>query len=293
MSRSARAKRVWIAITGLGAAGILIGAFVVSGWVIDETHFDRPDGGFDRLAAQIDDLPGVSVDATERWVEAPVFLSPTSRMEVSVDQQGLPGLLDAACAAEYPDAVTWSVRVRTGAGDVVALQDPAVAATTTDRTDRSGCIDVGFDAVALVGEVDRVRLGVDVQVSIWEGGRFALVALEEGPGSIRAVLPLVAHGDELRVAAGLDPSLPVEVNAQSLGLIVQPDEFDGYSVVLSDLVEEHGVTSFWAEGGSTSTDGVDRVQIVAPDEEHAAIEAAVRTSGLRVAGLPVHFIPQS
>ncbi|ROP56654.1 MULTISPECIES: hypothetical protein [unclassified Rathayibacter] len=43
----------------------------------------------------------------------------------------------------------------------------------------------------------------------------------------------------------------------------------------------------------TQSDGVDMVQVTAPESEQAAIEAALRESGLSIADLPVRFLPES
>ena len=40
-------------------------------------------------------------------------------------------------------------------------------------------------------------------------------------------------------------------------------------------------------------DGVDKVQVTAPESEHAAVEEALRESGLSIADLPVRFLPES
>lgn len=282
-------NRVWLAITALVVAGLALGTIAVFSWTIDETRFDRPDAGFDRFTAEIESLPGVSVDTKERWVEAPTFVNPTSWITLTVDQANLPGLLDTACASEYTDPVTWSLRVQTNAGDVVSLHTDSA---TMGRAGESRCLDVGFDALALVDAVDRVEPGVDLQAAIWDDGRFALVALEEDARGLPAQLPLVAHADELQSAAGIDPNRPVEINSASLILIVEQGEHARYLTLLSDLAEEHGVTSFWADGGGTPIDGIEKVQIVAPDANHAAIEDAIRASGLHIADLPVRFIPQ-
>jgi hypothetical protein len=115
--------------------------------------------------------------------------------------------------------------------------------------------------------------------------------LEPGGRNLRELLPLVAHGDDLRDAAGLDSNRSVEINAGDLGLIIEPDEHDRYLALLTALAEKHGVTSYWADGGGTPTDGVLKVQIVAPERAHAAITADLRASGLHVADFPVRFIP--
>jgi hypothetical protein len=276
-------------LTVVAILGFVVGAVVIFIWMVDETHFDRPDARFDQLESQLDGLPGVSVDASERWVEAPTFSGATSWISLSVDQANLPVLLDAACGTEYPDPVTWSVRVRTEAGDVVSVH---TAATTPDRAgDDSRCIDAGFDLAGVVGRVDRLRLGIDLQPSIWEDGQFALVALDADSDDLLTMLPLVAHADELRDSAGLDPGSPVEINAPSLGVVIEPDEQDLHLALLSELAGEHGATSFWADDGTAQIDGKATVQVVAPQKDHPAIEEAVRASGLRIADYPVRFLP--
>jgi hypothetical protein len=71
-------KRVGLWVAALAAVGVVVGTVAMFGWMIDETHFDRPHEGFDRLTAQIESLPGVSIDEKERWVEAPTFSDPPS-----------------------------------------------------------------------------------------------------------------------------------------------------------------------------------------------------------------------
>lgn len=283
----------------VAAVGLVAGALVVFTWMIDETHFDRPDAGFDRLESQLDGLPGVSVDGSERWVEAPTFSGPTSWISLAVDQTNLPRLLETACGMEYRDPVTWSLRVSTDAGDVVSVHtDPAhtdAAHTDAVAPERTGddprCIDAGFDIVAVVGQVDRLRLGVDLQPTIWENGRFALVAIDAASDDLLTVLPLVAHADELRDSAGLEPDRLVEINAPSLGIVIEPGEQDRHLALLSELAGEHGVRSVWADDGTTQIDGLAKVQVVAPPGEHSAIEEAIRASGLPFAGYPVRFLP--
>jgi hypothetical protein len=277
-------RRLWLSAAAIGFVGVGIGALMVFGWTIDETHFDRPDEQFDRLTAESEATPGVSVDAKERWVEAPDFSDPSSWIRLTVEEAHLPGLLSAACASGYPDPVDWSLRVPTGAGTVVSIH-------TEPAGDPDGhCLDFGFDAVGLVDEIAILDPGVDLQPTIWDDGGFALVVPDEETG-IPDLLPLVDHAEDLRDAAGLDPRRPVEINAASLGLVILPGEHDLYLALLTDLAETHGVTRYWADGDGTPVDGVERVQIVAPDREHAAIEDAIRDSGLHVADLPVRFIP--
>ena len=133
--------------------------------------------------------------------------------------------------------------------------------------------------------------GVDLQVAIGDGGGLALVVLGDEPESMSGLLTLVDRVGALRDAAGLDSSRSVEINAATLTLVMQPAENEKYLALLSDLTQNHGVTSYWADGGGTPIDGVDKVQIVAPDREHDGIEDAIRASGLHVADLPVNFIP--
>src|SRR4051794_30687428 len=86
-------KRGWLSILVLGIAGLLIGAFVIFAWMVNEEHFDRPSQEFDELRAEIENLPGVEGVENERWVEAPTFADPTSWMSVTVDKAGFRGLL--------------------------------------------------------------------------------------------------------------------------------------------------------------------------------------------------------
>lgn len=283
------AKRVWFSLAGLLMLGIVIGVLVLFGLMINETRFDRPDEGFDRLTDQVESLPGVSIESRARWVEAPTFSGPSSYVGLTVDEANLPTLLDTACTTEYPDVVTWSLRILTGGGNAVSVHGDTPS--TTGEPGGSRCPDFGFDVVGLTGEVDGMVPGVDLQPSIWENGRFALVALEDEPAE--ALLPLVARADDLRDAAGLDPHRSVEINSPTLGLVIESDEHDRYLALLSDLIEEHGVTSYWAGTGGSAADGVEAIQITAPDREHVAIESRIRVSDLRVAELPVRFTAPS
>ena len=283
-------KRVWLTSIGLVGAVLLVGAVTVLGWTINETHFDRPDEGFDRMATELESLPGVTVDGKERWVEAPTFVDPTSWIGITVDEAGLPGLLDAACDRTYPDAVTWSLSVETDRENVVTFHNDS---TSGEFANNERCTDFGFDAVGFVGGVDSATAGLAVQGTIWDDDQFVLVAPEDRINNLAALLPLVASSNDLRDAAGLAPDRSVEINGASLSLIVEPTEHDRYFAMLSTLVNEHGVTSFWADGGGTPTDGVEKVQIVAPEGEHTAIEDAIRASDLHIADFPVRFIPQT
>jgi hypothetical protein len=283
-------RRSWVLVAGLAVAGLAaLGAITLVAWTLDETHFDRPDAGFDRYTTQLEELPGVTVDAKERWVEAPLFLPATSRVSLTVDQANLPALLDATCTAEYADPVTWSLRVQTDAGDTVSLHDQPAAPGPPSG---SPCFDAGLDAVALVDEVDRLHPGVDLQATLREDGSFALLDLDFDGSRLSSLLPLVAHADELRAAAGLDSGLTLEIGSTSLIALIEAGEHDRYLALLTTLAEEHGVTSFSADGGGTPMDGIEKVQLTAPAEEHAAAEAAIRSSGLHIAAFPVRFLPE-
>jgi len=289
--RGSTATRVWWSVLVLSILGFGIGLLVILGWMVDETRFDRSSAEFDEIERHIEALPGVhSVDA-ERWVEAPTFWTPTSWMSVTVDQAGLPGLLEAACGTDYRDAVTWSIHVRTPSASEVSLH---AAPTTPNAADRDArCPDFGVDAVGIVDELDRVAPGVAIQPSIWEDGRFALVALEERiPSGFTHLLPLIEHADDLLAAAGVPGNEAVEINGMNLGLILEPSESADYFEMLTELTEVHAVSSYWADGGGAPTDGVEKVQIVAPDRQHRAIEDVIRSSGLHIAELPVRFLEQ-
>ncbi|MBB5843992.1 hypothetical protein HD599_002315 [Conyzicola lurida] len=277
-------KRVWLGVAVAAAVGAVFASLVVFVWTIDETHFDRPDESFDRLAARIEKTHGVTVDDSQRWVEAPTFSDPRSWIQLTVDEPDLPELLSTACAADYPDPVDWSLRVATDNGSVVSL----AAAPAGDVP----CLDFGFDAPGLVAEIGRSVPNVELQASIWDNGRFALVVVDDDAGALPALLPLVDHAEDVRDAAGLDTSEPVEINAAALSVVIAADEHDRYLALLTDLAENHGVTSFSADVG-TQTDGIGKVQIRASSRERDGIENAIRTSGLPIADLPVRFLPQT
>jgi hypothetical protein len=259
--------------------------------MVNETHFERPSPEFDEFETRLENLPYVDNIEKERWVEAPTFSDPTSWVSVTVDTAGLAGLLEAACSSAYPDAVMWSIRVRTPAEGEVSLYAATPAPISAGGDAR--CPDFGFDAVRLVEELDRVAPGLALQPSIWEKGRFALVALEEEiPAGFTHLLPLIEHADDLLDAAGLEANEIVEINAANLGMVLEPGESDGYLAMLTELAEGHAVSSYWADGGGTPTDGIDKVQVVAPDEQHTAIEKVIRSSGLHIAELPLRFLEQ-
>lgn len=281
-------KRVWLGISALAVAGVGFAALTMFAWMVGETHFDRPDGSFDRLAARLEAMPGVRVDAKERWVEAPTFSDPSSWIQLTVDEAHLAGTLGAACADDYPDPVTWSLRVPTENGSVVSLfSGPPL----DGREDAAGCPDFGFDAAGVVDEVRESLPGVELQPVLWQNGHLVLVVLGGDRGTLSQLLPLVDRSDEVRRAAGLSPAQPVEINSSGLSMSIAPGEKDRYLALLSDLAGKHGVSSFWADDGGTPTDGVEKVQIAAPLNEHAAIEDAIRASGLHIADLPVRFLP--
>ncbi|MFG6502208.1 hypothetical protein [Microbacterium sp. P05] len=271
--------------------GGVSGALLVFGWMIDETHFDRPSAEFDILETEIKSLTGVGNVDKERWVEAPAFSRPTSWMSVTVTEAGAPALLEAACSTAYRDPVSWSVHIETSMGAEVSVHaDP----TDPNASEREGrCPDFGFDAVRLAAALDRVAPGLSVQPAKWENDRFALVVLDEVmPAGFTEVLPLVEHAGDLIVAAGLPSDTDVEINTMNLGFVLQSDESDRYVALLTELAERHEVSSYWADSGGTPIDGIEKVQVVAPPGHEEAIEDLIRSSRLHIADLPVRFIEQ-
>ncbi len=279
-------RTAWSVVVLVGIALVFGGALLFS-WMIDETHFDRPSDGFDALETQIASLPLVASVEKERWVEAPTFSDPTSWMSVTVASAGLPDVLEVACDNEYPDPVTWSFRVLTPASSEVTLN------STSFPAEAVGCPDFGFDAMRLVDQIDRVAPGIPVQPSIWQDGLLSLVMLEDQTATgYTDVLPLVEHADALVASAGLDAGSQVEINSMNLGLILEPGESGDYLALLTALAADHAVTSFWADGAGTPTDGIEKVQIIGPESEHRAIEELIRSSSLHIADLPVRFLEQ-
>ncbi|MCT9821433.1 hypothetical protein N3K63_14200 [Microbacterium sp. W1N] len=265
---------------GLVGGAVLVGGVVIYGWMIDETHFDRPSARFDELAARVEAAPGVSEVSTERWVEAPTFAQPTSWLSATVDAAALPAVLDEVCAGDHPDPVTMSLRVRTAAGTTVSLHGEAAAAP---RAADAVCPAFGFDAAPLVSALDEVVPGLEVQPAVWDAGRFAIVATADPAAPLSALLPLVAHADDLARAAGRDPGEPIEINAATLGLTVAAGERGRTQALLRELADERGVVAFWADDGSGRSDGAPQVQVTAPAAQHAAITRAIRASGLAFA----------
>jgi hypothetical protein len=285
-ARPKRVTRVLIGVSVLVITGFAFIALTLLAWSVNETHFDRPSAEFGELETQIASLPHVKSVEKERWVESPEFWTPASWMSVTVDATGLPELLDAACSSDYAEPVTWSIRVLTPSAAEVSLHSASFPAET------GGCPAFGFDAVSLVHELDRVAPGIHVQPSVWDDGRFALVALEDRPqAGYTHLLPLVEHADDLMAAAGLDVDDRVEINAMNLGLVLDQSESAEYVNLLAQLAADHGVSNLWADGG-TPTDGIEKVQIVAPASEYAAIERLIHSSRVHIADLPVRFVEQ-
>ncbi|NQX17510.1 hypothetical protein [Rathayibacter sp. VKM Ac-2857] len=280
------------ALAALGSVAVVVGGVTLFSWTVSETQFPRADPGFDRLTAEVASVPGVGVQESARWVEAPVFLDPTSLIALDVDEASLPAVLDTACSTEYADHVAWSFRVRTDGGNAVSVhgswEDPGGAGS---------CPEFGFDPAGLLGPLDDVVAGLDLQAAVWDGadgeaGRFSLLAIEE-PAEVDALLPLVAHAEDLRAAAGVAADRPVEISGSRLSAMVGPGEQERYAAVLAELLERHGVTAYYDSSDGTQSDGVDKVQVTAPASEHAAIERVLSESGLSVAELPVRFLPES
>ncbi len=279
--------RVWPWALATGAVVAVLAAGVLFAWTVNETHFDRPSEQFDQFGAEIAGIPGVESVDNERWVEAPTFSHPTSWMSVSVSADGLSGVIEAACASDYADPVTWTIRVGGAAEVTLNAGPPAPAQSDGARA----CPDFGFDAVSLVDELGRVAPGLAVQPAVWDDGRFALVALEV-PSGFTSVLPLVSNAGRLLEAAGLPATGIVEINSQNLGFTFEPGERDRCVALLTELAEEYGASSFWVTSADASADGTGNVQVVAPAAQHDAIEEAIRSSGLSFARDPVSFLEQ-
>ncbi|WP_146080606.1 MULTISPECIES: hypothetical protein [unclassified Pseudoclavibacter] len=279
--------RVSLAAVVLVLIGIALGVATLFSWMVNETHFDRPTAQFDEFADRVEALPGVSDVQHERWVEAPLFVDPISWVGVDVEQEHLPGLLAELCASAHPEAISWSIDVAAAAGGETSLHSQ----TDSSRRSLSGgvCPSFGFDAVPLVDALDAVVPGLAVQPSIWENGRFALVSIAEAPNGYLHLLPLVENTEALLAAAGLEQDQELEINSTTLGASILPGQQEPYLALLTELAERHEVSFFWADGGGTPIDGVERVNITAPASQHSAIESAIGASGLHIADFPVEF----
>ncbi|MCI9858713.1 hypothetical protein [Microbacterium proteolyticum] len=258
----------------LGGAGV-----VLFGWAVDETHFDRPSAEFDALRTEIAAVEGVDVAHSERWVEAPTFSDPSSAVLLKVRADALPDLLALACASTYPDPVSWAVEVDTVARTRISLFSDA----------GRGCLDVGFDPLSAVAEIDRSAPGAQVQAAVMENGMFTLYSLDD---AFEDLIPLVSRAETVRDAAGLPPAGAIEVAGSRLSVAVGPGEGPAFEQLLTRLIDDHDVTSFFSPAGGTPIDGVEKVQVTAPERHHAAVEAAIARSTLPIAGLPVTFLPQ-
>ena len=269
-----------VVIIVLGAGGVLL-----FGWMADETHFDRPSAEFDALDTRIAAVPGVVAVEKERWVEAPTFADPSSSIRVTLDRSALPMVLDIACEPDYPDPVDWGLVVRTPARAEVSIFAAPVASVSAP-----GCPDFGLDATATIDALDDVAPGRSVQATVWENGRLSFSDVLDGRVDIAAMLPLVAAADELRRAAGAPAETEVAIDGPTLGAVVAPGEAVDYAALLRTLVEDHGVTNFWdGIGGGVSPDEAVTIRVTVDPSHADAVEAAIRSSGLRLADAPVVF----
>ncbi|MDQ1084731.1 MULTISPECIES: hypothetical protein [Microbacterium] len=276
-----QSNRTRIGIAAVIGAAILAcgGGLVLLGWMIDETHFDRPTAAFDALGADIAAVAGVEALEKERWVEAPTFSDPSSWISVTADAAALPAVVEVACTSGHPEAVQWEFQLETASDGLVSLfSDPVDV-----------CPTFGFEAPSLVGALDRVVPGATVQAVTGDDGRFALSSID---AQLDELIPLVAQVDAVREAAGLASGVLTDVGGATLGVEVRADEGAAYGTLLRRLSSEHGVTGFFVGGSGTPIDGVDKVQVVAPADEHRAIVTAIEASGLPIAGLPVTFLPE-
>lgn len=279
--RVSRVKIFGISVLVIAAVGLSTGFLLIFSWMADETRFDRPSAEFDRLEAEIMALPGVVAVDKERWVEAPVFSSPSSALRVTLDRAALPSLLDLACSSDYPDPVDWGLTVRTPArGDVSVFAEPAA----------SGCPDFRLDVLSTVDTVNRLAPGLSIQAAVWENGRLSISNLLDGRDDISTMIPLVAAADELRRAAGVDADSEIEISGPRLTAAPAPGESAAYAALLRTLVDAYGVTDFWdGAGGGTPTDGVAQTQILGDPASAGTVEAAIRSSDLRLADAPLVF----
>ena len=218
-------------------------------------------------------------------MEAPTFANPTSWMRVTLDRAALPSLLDTACSSGYPDPVMWGLAVRTPSDAEVSVFADPVASTPSP-----GCPDFGLDLVATVDALDALVPGRSIQAAIWENGRLSFSDLLDVRSDVAGMVPLVEAADELRRTAGVDPDAEVEISGPMLSAVVAPGDAPAYAVLLRTLVDDYGVTTFWdGAGGGTPIDGVEKTQIRCDPEDAAAVETAIRTSGLPLAETPILF----
>lgn len=250
------------------------------GFLADETRFDRPSAELDALRSDVAAVPGVRAVDAQRWVEAPTFSVPSSSVRVSAEAEALPAVLKTACSTAYPEAVSWNLDVDTAAGTGVWLHADATR----------GCPDFGLDPGAVVQGLDRLVPGIRISASIGEGGRLVLSSMEEPSPDFADVLPLVDRADDLRSAAGIDPDAVVEVGSSLLIVDVEAGAGAATRTLLTTLTDRYQVTGFFAGGSGTPVDGVDKVQVTAPAQHHAAITGAIAGSGLPFAALPVSFL---
>lgn len=269
--------------TVLGVLAVIVvggGTVMMYGFLVDETRFDRPSAEFDVLRSDVAAVPGVrSVDA-QRWVEAPTFSVPSSWVRITADAEAIPAVLDTACSTTYPEAVSWNLDVDTAAGTGVSLHADAT----------HGCPDFGVDPGAVVAELDRLVPGIRIYASVGQGRRLVLSSVEEPASGFADVLPLVENADDLRRAAGIGPDAVVEVGASLLIVDVEAGRGSATHSLLTTLADRYDVTGFFAGGSGTPVDGVDKVQVTAPAQHHAAITETIAGSGLPFATLPVAFL---
>lgn len=278
-----RATVIWATVLGaIGFAG-LVGAVVVVGWMVDETHFERPSPEFDALVADVEALPGVSVEYSERWVEAPSFVSPYAALALAVDDEALPAVIDVLCASGYPERLSTSVRATTGSGTVVSLHDERGG-------DASACPRFGFDAATVVAALDRAAPGLEVQPAMWSR-TFGFSSFEDAAPGFAHLVPLIEHSERLRGAVGLAPETPVAVESMNLSVRFLPEERAGYAALLTELADR-GVAVFASSAADEQADGIARIHITAPLAEHAAIERIVRAAGLDISDDELLFTPE-
>lgn len=262
-----------VAVVAVGGAGAAL-----FGAMVDETHFPRPTAEFDALRGEMDAVHGVRVLQSERWVEAPTFSHPSSWMSVETTAAALPTMLDALCESTYAEPVSWAIEVETSSGTRVSLYSEATL----------GCAQFGLDPLGTVSEIDAVAPGTQVQAAVADTGLLTLFSMTYD--GIDTVAPLVAGAETIRTAARLPVDTAVEVAGSQLGVTVRDGEAAAYDALLTRLIDEFDVSYFAFGGGGTPTDGVEKVQVIAPAEYHAAITSAIEESALPVADLPVAFL---